>query len=75
MKRDTIAKLEHFMRHVLETKLRNDLRKLRITKEADAECCIYYHLRRTIPADGYWTILGIRSTISTCWFFERSARD
>jgi len=58
MKRDTIAKLEHFMRHVLETKLRNDLRRLRITKEADAECCIYYHLRRTIPADGYWTILA-----------------
>lgn len=58
MKRDTIAKLEHFIRHGLATKLRNDLRKLRITKEADAECCIYYHLRRTIPADGYWTILA-----------------
>jgi hypothetical protein len=58
MKRDTLSKLERFMRHSLPEKLRNDLRKLRITKEADAECCIYYHLRRTIPANGYWTILA-----------------
>jgi hypothetical protein len=58
MKRDTISKVEHFIRHELATKLQYDLRKLRITKEADAECCIYYHLRKTLPADGRWSILA-----------------
>jgi len=58
MKRDTLSKLEHFMRRGLATKLSNDLKKLRITKEADIECCVYYHLRRTLPADGLWTILA-----------------
>jgi hypothetical protein len=58
MKRDTLSKLEYFIRHNLVVKLRNDLKKLRITKEADIECCIYYHLRKTLPADGIWTILA-----------------
>jgi hypothetical protein len=58
MKRDTLSKLEYFMRHNLVVKLRNDLRKLRITKEADIECCIYYHLRKTLPSDGVWTLLA-----------------
>ena len=58
MKRNTLSKLEHFMRHGLAVKLCNDLRKLRITKEADIECCIYFHLRRTLPADGLWTLLA-----------------
>jgi hypothetical protein len=58
MKRSTLSKLECFIRHNLVVKLRNDLKKLRITKEADIECCVYYHLRRTLPANGIWTILA-----------------
>jgi hypothetical protein len=58
MKRDTLGKLENFLRSSVRTKLRNDLRLLRITKEADIECCIYYHLRRTLPAKGPWTVLA-----------------
>jgi hypothetical protein len=34
MKRYTVGKVENFVRHRLPTKLRNDLRKLRITKSA-----------------------------------------
>ncbi len=58
MKKNSLSKLEHFMRHSLAVKLRNDLRKLRITKEADIECCMYFHLRRTLPADGIWMLLA-----------------
>jgi hypothetical protein len=65
MKRDTLSKVENFMRHGLATKLRHDLKKLRITKEADIECCIYYHLRRTLPADGRWTLLARKYAIKT----------
>jgi len=65
MKRDTLSKLEYFMRHNLVVKLRNDLKKLRITKEADVECRLYYHLRRTLPADGVWTLLARKYTRRT----------
>jgi hypothetical protein len=58
MKRDKLGQLENFLRSSLRTKLRNDLRYLRITKEADIECCIYYHLRRTLPSKGFWTVLA-----------------
>jgi hypothetical protein len=65
MKRNTLSKLEHFIRHNLVVKLRNDLKKLRITKEADIECCMYYHLRKTLPADGIWTILARKYSVRT----------
>lgn len=65
MKRNTLSKLEYFIRHNLAVKLRNDLRKLRITKEADIECCMYYHLRKTLPADGIWTILARKYSART----------
>lgn len=58
MKRNTLGQLENFLRRRLKIKLRNDLRLLRITKEADIECCIYYHMRRTLPAKGAWTVLA-----------------
>ena len=58
MKRDKLGQVENFIRRRLTTKLRTDLRRLRITKEADAECCIYYHLRKTLPANGRWTVLA-----------------
>jgi hypothetical protein len=57
MKRPKLIQIENYIRHKLPVKLRHDLEKFRITKEADAECCIYYHLRQTLPADGTWTIL------------------
>ncbi len=70
MKRDTLSQLEYFMRHGLVVKLRNDLRKLRITKEADIECCIYYHLRRTLPADGIWTLLARKYARRTAHYID-----
>jgi hypothetical protein len=58
MKRNALGKIEDFLRHALKTKLGNDLRLHRITKEADAECCIYHHLRKTLPAKGPWRVLA-----------------
>jgi predicted AAA+ superfamily ATPase len=58
MKRDALGKIESFLKHRLKTKLRNDLRLFRVTKEADVECCIYYHLRRTLPANGPWRVFA-----------------
>lgn len=41
-------------------KLRRDLQNLKIVKEADAECAIYYHLRRYIGEDPKWRVLARR---------------
>jgi hypothetical protein len=70
MKRETLSELEHFIRHDLVVKLRNDLRKLRITKEADIECCMYYHLRKTLPAGGIWTILARKFSVKTDHYID-----
>jgi hypothetical protein len=58
MNRYTVGTVESFIRRRLPGKLQNDLRKLRITKEADAECCIYFHLRKALHADAGWSILA-----------------
>ena len=70
MKRETLQKVEHFMRNELKTKLRNDLAASRITKEADAECCLFYHLRRTLPADGGWKVLARKHTRRTGYYID-----
>ena len=58
MQRYTVGAVENFIRHTLPTKLQDDLQRLRITKEADAECCIYYHLRNKLLPDSRWSILA-----------------
>lgn len=58
MKRDALSEIESFLRSKPKVKLHNDLRQFRITKEADVECCIYYHLRKTLPAAGPWRVLA-----------------
>jgi hypothetical protein len=70
MKRDTLQQIEHFLRHGLKTKLRNDLSALRITKEADAECCLFYHLRRTLPAKGAWKVLARKHARRTGYYID-----
>jgi len=57
MKKVTLLQLEHFIRKELKSKLQNDLRKLRIVKEADLESCVYYYLRRLLNQDKSWRIL------------------
>jgi len=58
MKREALDKIESFIKRRLKVKLHHDLRSFWITKEADIECCIYYHLRRTLPAKGEWRVLA-----------------
>lgn len=70
MKRETLQKVEGFMRHELRSKLRNDLAALRITKEADAECCLFYHLRRTLPTKGAWKVLARKYAKRTGYYID-----
>src|SRR5437879_9086644 len=42
----------------LRDKLLQDLQGLRIVKEADIECAVYYHLRRFIGKDPKWRVFA-----------------
>ena len=57
-KNRTLLGLETFLRKRLRTKLRHDLRLLRIVKEADVECAAYYHIRRFLGEDPRWRVLA-----------------
>ncbi len=50
-KQRTLQNIQTFIRSRLPGKLRRDLQKLRIVKEADVECATYHHLRRYIGED------------------------
>jgi len=45
-----LGEVQSFVKHGLRVGLRTDLRKLKILREAEVECCAYYHLRRFSPA-------------------------
>lgn len=53
-----LQRVESFIRHELRSKLSADLHGVRMVKEADLECCTYYHLRRFFHDDSQWTVLS-----------------
>lgn len=50
--------IQQFVRRELPRKLQRDLRTLRIIKEGDLECSVYYHLRRFCRRDPEWRIFA-----------------
>jgi hypothetical protein len=58
----TLQDIENFISQKrggwLRAKLFSDLSRLRIIKEADIECAVYYHLRRYIGEDRRWRVLA-----------------
>jgi len=55
-----LREVEDFITEKLGKKLQRDLRKLRIVREADLECCAYYHLRKFLSRDSAWKVLARR---------------
>jgi hypothetical protein len=49
----------------LSSKLREDLRKLRILKEGDLECCTYFHLRTFLACDQNWRVFARKRSPKT----------
>ena len=52
-----LAEIERFIRGSLKDKPKTDLKNLRIVKEADLECCAYFHLRRFLRVDSLGSYL------------------
>jgi len=65
-----LQRVESFIRHALPKKLSADLRHVRIVKEADLECCAYYHLRRFLRGDSRWTVLTRKYVRRTGYYVD-----
>src|SRR5260370_4866532 len=65
-----LSEAELFVKHTLKDKLRRDLRDLRILKEADVECCMYYHLRRILRPDPSWRVFARKFSPKTGFYTD-----
>jgi len=70
MKIIRLNEVEFFVKHTLKDKLQKDLRNLQILKEADAECCIYYHLRKTLKPDPNWRVFARKFSPKTGYYTD-----
>jgi hypothetical protein len=50
--------MQTFLSGPLPMKIAKDLRALRIIKEADLECCAFYHLRQFLQKDPTWNVFA-----------------
>lgn len=63
--------VQKFIRHHLRGKIARDLRKLRITNEAELQTLTYYHLRRFVWPDRRWGI-RVQPYLSKIWGNRKS---
>jgi hypothetical protein len=68
MKKVSLGMVEKFIKGELKQLLREDLRNHRIFKEADLECCIYFHLRKRLQHDKRWRIFGRKHSRKTGYY-------
>ncbi|HPD57584.1 MAG TPA: hypothetical protein P5294_10480 [Smithellaceae bacterium] len=61
----TVGQVEKYIEQKLNKKLQNDLKKLRMIKEADLECCAYFHLRKYLYRDSSWKIFARKHSLHT----------
>lgn len=69
-KKFSLAQVEEFIRKGLPGKLKRDLALLRMVKEADLECCVYYHLREYLHLDKRWRIFTRKHSPQTEHFID-----
>jgi len=53
-----VNEVQHFIRRILPNLLQTDLQGLKMVREADLECCAYFHLRDFLKKDFSWKILA-----------------
>lgn len=70
MKKVSLGKVEKFLKGELQEILREDLLHYRIFKEADLECCIYFHLRNHLKDDKRWRIFGRKHSRRTGHYID-----
>jgi hypothetical protein len=64
----TLQEVEQFISGPLKKQLREDLRKEKILREGDIECCTYFHLRRRLGSR--WLIFSRKYASKTKHFVD-----
>jgi len=65
-----LQQFERFITDRLPDHLKKDLLKVRMVKEADLECCAYYHINRYLRRDDDWRILARKHSRHTGHFID-----
>jgi len=65
-----LRNLEKFLNKALSTKLERDLLKLRMVKEADLECRVYYHLSHLLVKYPEWKLFARKYSRHTGTFSD-----
>jgi hypothetical protein len=65
MNKVSLSMVESFLKSGLQKLLREDVQHHRIFKEADLECCFYFHLRNFLQKDERWRIFGRKHSRKT----------
>ena len=68
--RISLLQVERFLKEELPPKLKSDIRTLKIVKEGDLECCVYYHLRRYLRTDKSWHVFARRLSYHTGHYID-----
>jgi hypothetical protein len=54
----SVRQVEQFIAAELRKKIQRDFNRLKMVKEADLECCVYYHFRKFFSSDRRWRMLA-----------------
>src|SRR6266704_1658295 len=65
-----LRQVQTFLSTELPSLLKKDLRSVRIVKEADLECCVYYHLRQFLRGDDTWRFFARKHSRHTGFFID-----
>jgi hypothetical protein len=66
----SLSRVEGYVKNGLKKALRSDLRKLKILKEADVECCAYHHLRKFMRGDKSWRVFARKYSSRTGYYTD-----
>jgi hypothetical protein len=65
-----LNEVQNFVKNTLKRELQKDLRKRRILKEGDVECCSYYHLRKFLKPDPDWHVFARKHSPRTGFYTD-----
>jgi len=57
-----VSEVQYFIHRKLPSLIQKDLQNLNMVKEADLECCTYFHLRNYLKPDSLWKIFARKYT-------------
>jgi hypothetical protein len=64
------SQVNRFIKGVLLSELKRDLKAFKLVREADVECAAYMHLRRFLHKDKQWTVLARRHIPHTGFYVD-----